>query len=211
MSNQVEMTDPVELSVGGLRGHFFRRAFHLGMIILPVAYYVYGESIGEKAGLSRQQIAASLFIAVAIIEAVRLKMGITIFGQREYESAQISALAWGALAITMCVLIAPEVGKYGSAYGMPLILCLVFGDPALGEARRYGLSEKPTFIIGTAVCFVVWIACWHLFETPLWFAPLMAPLCTAAEWPRLRWIDDNATMLLIPLCAVMLLHPFTGL
>jgi len=33
-------------------------------------------------------------------------------------------------------------------------------------------------------------------------------LCVAAEWPRLRYIDDNATMVLIPLGAVLLLEPF---
>ena len=44
--------------------------------------------------------------------------------------------------------------------------------------------------------------------TPLWLAPIMAPLCVAAEWPRLRWIDDNATILLIPLTAILLVVPW---
>jgi hypothetical protein len=39
---------------------------------------------------------------------------------------------------------------------------------------------------------------------------LMGPICVAAEWPRLRYIDDNATMLLIPLAVVLILEPFLG-
>jgi len=38
----------------------------------------------------------------------------------------------------------------------------------------------------------------------------MGPMCVAAEWPRLRYIDDNATMLLIPLALVLVLEPFLG-
>jgi hypothetical protein len=36
----------------------------------------------------------------------------------------------------------------------------------------------------------------------------MGPLTTAAEWPKLKWIDDNATMTLIPLATILLLVPF---
>ena len=39
-------------------------------------------------------------------------------------------------------------------------------------------------------------------------AILMAPLTMASELPKLRWIDDNATMVLIPLAAVLFIVPF---
>jgi hypothetical protein len=39
-------------------------------------------------------------------------------------------------------------------------------------------------------------------------ALFMAPLTMAAEIPKLRWIDDNATMILIPLVAVLFTAPF---
>jgi len=32
----------------------------------------------------------------------------------------------------------------------------------------------------------------------------------ASEWPRLTYIDDNATMVLIPLALVLILEPFAG-
>ncbi|HIO93894.1 MAG TPA: hypothetical protein EYN46_00815 [Candidatus Poseidoniales archaeon] len=216
-SGQIEMTDPVELSVGGLKGHLFRRFIHLAMVVLPFGYYIYGEDITHFISellaqeISREQLVSVMILIVIIGESIRLKLGVAIFGQREYEARQVSALAWGAIGIAICVLVAPEVGKFGAAYGMPLILCLVLGDPAIGEARRMGANPKTAFMVGTGVCLAIWLASWYFLATPLWLAPLMAPLCTASEWPRLKYIDDNATMLLIPLAAIVLLHPFTGL
>ena len=52
----------------------------------------------------------------------------------------------------------------------------------------------------------MWTWGWYFCNTPLWMAAVMAPLTVAAEWPRLRYIDDNATMILIPLAGVVLLH-----
>ena len=216
-SGLVDMTDPVDLSIGGLKGHLFRRFIHLAMVVLPLGYYVYGDEITDSLSeflsmkINREQVVSVVILIVLIAEALRLKFGITIFGQREYEASQVSALAWGAIGISMCFLIAPEVGKFGAAYGMPLIYCLVIGDPAIGETRRVGGSAKTAFMVGSGVCFAVWLSSWYLLATPLWLAPLMAPLCTAAEWPRLKYIDDNATMLLIPLAAILIFHPFTGL
>ena len=90
----------------------------------------------------------------------------------------------------------------------PLILSLSLGDPFLGELRRKGLDSRRVFIIGSIFISLIWVGTWHFVETPILFALLMGPLCVAAEWPRLRWIDDNATMLLIPLSAAILLVPW---
>ena len=45
MTEQVALTDPVDHSVGGVRGHLFRRAFHLAMSAIPFVYFEYGEKI----------------------------------------------------------------------------------------------------------------------------------------------------------------------
>ena len=90
----------------------------------------------------------------------------------------------------------------------PLILSLSLGDPFLGEMRRKGHEAKLVFLYGTIFLAVVWIICFIQFDTPVWLAFVMAPICVAAEWPRLRWIDDNATMLLIPLSVAIMLFPW---
>ena len=47
-----------------------------------------------------------------------------------------------------------------------------------------------------------------MFDTPLIACLIVAPIAVFSETPRLRYIDDNATMLLIPLAVVVTLEPF---
>ena len=205
-SGQVEMTDPIEQSKGGVYGHVLRRGIHLGLSFIPFIYFEFGKDFANMVGLNLPQFVSAIIIALIIAEAIRLKFSITIFGQREYEAHQVSALGWGAIGIGLVILMAPA-----EEYIWPLILSLSLGDPLMGELRRKGFEDKQVMIYSTLAIAAIWMACWHFFATPLWLVPLMAPLCMISEWPRLRWIDDNATMVLIPLCAILLLDPFIGL
>ncbi len=203
MSDQVELTNPVETSVGGMKGHILRRTVHIGMCAIPVVYFSWGDSISSKLGMDLQQIVASVVLFALVAEGIRLKLGITIFGQRDYEAKQISALAWGAFGIGMVLLLAPH-----EAYAYPLILSLSLGDPLMGELRRKGMESRNVMIYSTMLLLVIWLACTVQFGTPLVISLLLAPICMISEWPRLRYIDDNATMLLIPLSLVLILEPF---
>ena len=204
MSEQVELTDPVDHSVGGMYGHLFRRGFHIGMSIIPLIYYEYGEKLSAMVSITELQLVSALTIAIVLAEGIRLKLGVTIFGQRDYESKQVSALAWGGFAVGLTFLTLSEYPELV----WPLILSLSLGDPFLGEIRRKGLDAKSVFIYGSIFVGLIWVATWHFLDTPIWMAILMAPICVAAEWPRLRWIDDNATMLLIPLSVIIMLVPW---
>ena len=204
--------DHVKHSVGGTGGHIFRRLFHISMALIPWIYYVHGEAIGEMLSIEPIQFVSAVGISLLVFEMARIRFGILIFGQREYEKNQISALAWGSLSISVTF-----VALHGWSGGIdvhegwltiPIVLCLTFGDPAMGEARRKGLDDRTVFAIGTIVCGVTWLGCGYFFGTPYWMAILMGPLTTAAEWPKLRWIDDNGTMVLIPLAVTILLAPF---
>ena len=96
------------------------------------------------------------------------------------------------------------------AYAYPLILSLSLGDPLLGELRRKGVSTNSVIWAGTIGIALIWVFCALWVDTPWLLVALMAPICVAAEWPRLRYIDDNATMLLIPLAVVLVIEPFLG-
>jgi len=206
LSEQVELTNPVDLSVGGVYGHIFRRVFHISMFIIPVIFFEFGESFADSLGYTLPEV-VSIVILVAIFgEAIRLKFEFTIFGQREYEAKQVSALAWGGLAIGMVLLLAPI-----KQYAYPLIFSLSFGDPFMGEIRRMGVETRGVIIYSIAFMLAIWLICWYLFATPWWLAFIFAPMCVFAEMPRLRYIDDNATMLLIPLAGILILEPFIGL
>ena len=204
MSDQVELTDPVDHSVGGMYGHLFRRGFHIGMSFIPLVYYQYAEKLSDILSITEIQLVSLLTLAIVFAEAIRLKLGITIFGQRDYESKQVSALAWGGFAVGLTFLTLAEYPELV----WPLILSLSLGDPFLGEVRRKGYDSKTVFLSGSIFLILVWMACWYQLGTPILLAFVMAPICVAAEWPRLRWIDDNATMLLIPLSAAIMILPW---
>ena len=193
------LNDHVPHSIGGLSGHLFRRFIHLAMVIIPIIYYWEADSISSFTGLEPKQIVSICAFAIIISEVIRLRIGIVVFGQREYESSQLSAFFWGGTSVCLTLLIAPEEGINGAAYGLPLILSLTLIDPLLGELRRANVSTRKVIFYGY---------CAYLIGTPYVIAPFVSALVIASEWPRLPWIDDNATMILIPLGFLMLLSPF---
>ncbi|MEC7278633.1 MAG: hypothetical protein VXV98_01155, partial [Candidatus Thermoplasmatota archaeon] len=92
--------------------------------------------------------------------------------------------------------------------GYPLIFSLAIGDPLLGELRRAGQENRTASMWATLVLIGVWSAFAVVMATPWVLVPVLPFICVASEWPRLRWIDDNATMLFIPLLAVLLAVPW---
>ena len=203
--------DHVGHSIGGFGGHAFRRLTHVSMASIPYLYYVHGEAISSYFSLQAREFVSAICILILIIEAVRLRSGIVIVGQREYESNQISALAWGALAVALAILIAPE-GENGSMeagkYGAPIILGMTLVDPVMGEVKRTQKNLRTAIIAGLAVSYAVWIGCHFWIGTELIAALLLAPLTVLGELPPTRAIDDNATMVLLPLFGLVLLLPF---
>ena len=121
--------------------------------------------------------------------------GLTVFGQRDYEANQVSALAWGAVGVGFVLLLVPH-----EAYAWPLIASLSFGDPLMGELRRKGVEDRQVMIYATLFLLLIWLASSVLFGTPR-DGVFARPGLHAGRVPRLTYIDDNATMLLIPLAS----------
>ena len=205
---QVILTNPVSESVGGIRGHLFRRIVHLLMFTIPLLYYWIYSDIEEFLGVERDTVVIIVILIAGIGEIIRVKLGLTIFGQREYESRQISALAWGGISIGACLLLAPKGGINSAYIGIPIIFSLSFIDPYLGEVRRLNYSTNFVIFSGIVLSWLIWFGSWFYLETPWWIALIMGPITIASEWPRFRWIDDNATMVLIPLGAALIMSPF---
>jgi hypothetical protein len=202
--------DHVEHSIGGMGGHAFRRLTHVSMALIPYLYYVHGDEISSFFSLEARQFASAICILILVIESIRLRTGIVIVGQREYESSQISALAWGAVAVALALLIAPEGkdGMHAGAYGTPIILGMTLVDPVMGEVKRKMRDLRAAVIVGMVISYSVWIGCHFWIGTDLIAAILLAPLTVLGEIPSTKLIDDNATMVLFPLCGLVLLLPF---
>ena len=203
--------DHVGHSVGGMGGHAFRRLTHVSMASIPYLYYVHGERISSYFSLQAREFVSAICILILVIEVVRLRTGIVIVGQREYESSQISALAWGALAVALAILIAPggEIGSMEAGkYGAPIILGMTLVDPVMGEIKRTKKNLRAAIFTGLIVSYIVWVGCHFWIGTELIAAILLAPLTVLGEILPSREIDDNATMVLFPLVGLVLLLPF---
>ena len=206
--------DHVEHSVGGFGGHAFRRLTHVSMAAIPLIYYTRGDDLTGYFSVGLDELVSYVFILVLVIETVRLRFGIVIVGQREYESKQISAFAWGAFAVCLALLVtgmepfASGSGIKSGIYGIPLIFGLTFVDPLMGEIKRQKQDMRLAIITGLAASYAIWIGCSFWLGTPLWTCILLAPLTVLGELPRIKYIDDNATMILLPLAAMLLLSPF---
>jgi hypothetical protein len=179
------------------------------MCIIPFAYHLWGDSIAGKVSMTPSDFVIAVAVFFIVIEVIRIKFGIIIVGQREYEAKQVSALAWGAVAVCLTLILAPQEGEGLEAgkYTIPLICGLTFVDPIMGEVKRAKMGMKPAVLVGLAVSYTIWMGSVALFSTPFLVAVLLAPLTVAGEVPRVSWIDDNATMILFPLIALLLLHP----
>jgi len=200
--------DHVAKSVGGMGGHLLRRSVHLSIIIIPTLFYWWGDNIAVFLDLKLIMIPSIIGFTVLFLEAIRLRLGLVVYGQREYESAQPSAMFWGFFAICLTLIIAPQHGVSGAAYGAPIIWCLAIVDPALGEARRSEFDEKNVMIFGFFLAMLIWLFAAFALGTPAWLAPIMAAITIVAERPRLKWLDDNGAMVLAPLSIITLLGPF---
>ena len=203
--------DHVGHSIGGMGGHAFRRLTHVSMASIPYLYYVHGSTISSYFSLQAREFVSVICVLILVTEAVRLRTGIVIVGQREYESSQISALAWGALAVALAILIAPEGendGMGAGKYGAPIILGMTLVDPVMGEVKRKMKDLRVAIILGLVVSYAVWVGCHFWIGTELIAALLLAPLTVLGELPPTRAIDDNATMVLFPLVGLVLLLPF---
>ena len=63
-------------------------------------------------------------------------------------------------------------------------------------------------LVGYCIILFIYILCHFLFYTPLLLIIIMPPITVLAEWPNLRYFDDNGLMQLIPLFVVLILEVF---
>jgi hypothetical protein len=184
------------------------------MAAIPLIYYTSGDDVAGHFSVGLDELVSYVFFLVLVIEAVRLRFGIIIVGQREYESKQISAFAWGAFAVCLALLVtgmepfASGSGLKSGIYGIPLIFGLTFVDPLMGEIKRQKQDMRLAITTGLAASYAIWVGCSFWLGTPLWACILLAPLTVLGELPRVKYIDDNAMMILFPLAGLLLLSPF---
>lgn len=190
-------------------GYVFRRMIHILMGLIPFLYYFHGDKVHEWLPINANQLISLIVICVVVFEAVRLLGHWKVYGQRDYEAYTISAAAWTIFALGLVLLQTPRLGVHGGGLGIPLILAACFSDPMMGEARIRGYKTQSIILVGVVFASLAWLIGVVFLGAPWWLIPILVPITVLAELPCLSWMDDNATMLLLPLAAIFLIIPWT--
>jgi hypothetical protein len=178
------------------RGQALRRIVHLSTPIFLI-YYFLPNPLWD-GGPTRVLGLLILFALVLVGEALRLIYRPKIIGMREYEKTQISAAAWAAVGMTFAFLFFPL------GYSAPSLMGMGWVDPVIGDLRRKCSPQYP--YVPLFLYFLLALVSMTIIVGPslkvIIGSLVAAPLGIWAERLRLRYVDDDFLMIVIPLIAI---------
>ncbi|MFI4919777.1 MAG: hypothetical protein ACHP65_09505, partial [Legionellales bacterium] len=172
--------------------------------IIPVIYYWIKVPVSHYLGLSSLSLLLILASVLLMVEIIRIQQGWLFFCQREYERKTPSAFIWTGLGLIVVLIFAPQYHGYEAAFTFPIIWSLAVGDPLLGECRRMGYAPTAAVLITLLPLSIIWLLTSIWFTTPYWLILVLPGLAILAEWPSIRWLDDNFIMMTVPLLFIKL-------
>lgn len=180
---------------GTKREVVMRRAVH-ALIALAPAYYAIPVNL-PFIGWHRWTLVVVFFSGVMLFEAYRLRKGITFLGLRPHERNQIASFAWAAAGITAVLWLCPHDIAAAALVGMALV------DPLAGEMRAAGYRDRSAVSVSLAVYFVLCAAVLTLWDLrpdahALLLSAVAAALGVASERVKVRHVDDDFLMLVVP-------------
>jgi len=171
-----------------------RRIAHLLIALTPLYYALPVEL--PILSVHRWALVVVFFSGVCVFEAFRLWKGITFLGLRPHEKEQIASFAWAAAGIAAVLWLCPHDVAAAALVGM------AFVDPLAGELRMakgdaiaVGVSLAVYFALAFSILFL-WE--WREGMLVVVLAALGAVAAVAAERTKMRYIDDDFLMLVIP-------------
>ncbi len=135
-------------------GNLIRRALHC-IASLTIIYYFFPDTF---LGIPKE-IPIVLILAVLPIslDTIRIVGGYNWKGIRAHEKHKYASYVWFMLGSLILILIAPQF------IAAPAIIAAAFGDPLIGETRRFRRSLA--FGIGFLFCFLVYFPFLYLNNT----------------------------------------------
>ncbi|MBN1539879.1 MAG: hypothetical protein JW939_07015 [Candidatus Thermoplasmatota archaeon] len=201
------------------RDHLIRRGIHLisGAVVV---YYLFPSTFLFLP--MKLWLIVLLGFVPLVMEVIRLKRGMLIFGQREFERGRIASYAWALWTSMVIMLVLPQ------EIALPVILIYTLADPVIGEVRLWK-KYLVLPVAGTFVFFLFLVFGYHPFLAL--FAAFFMVSGEALEIaghiqvrPELYRIyrnskfrenlvlafrtDDNATTQLVPALALGLVYLF---
>ena len=177
-------------------GHVLRRLVHMSSPIFLIFYWLpeplWAGGPGRQVGL-----VFALFVTL-VFESIRMTKQLKIIGMRPYESNRMSAAAWAGIALVIAFLFFPFEVAAPAIFGMAWI------DPLCGELRKRNSRLYPNLpkIAYFVLVMVIMIATVGLYIGVVLAAALAAQVAISVEKTKTRFLDDDFTMLVIPLIVI---------
>jgi hypothetical protein len=174
----------------------FRRTFH---VISPIflAYYILPETLAD--GISRTSVTLLFVGTAACIEIARIALSLPLLGLRPYEGRRVSAYFQGLLGLAIGLFLVRD-----PAIVVPVFLGMAWIDPLAALARK---KNWPRVLV-VAAYFGLFLGTEIVMNTVpgLGWQFAFAILATAAamivEGPKLRQLDDDLLMLVVPMAVL---------
>lgn len=174
-----------------------RRLVH---ICLPVLLLYYAVPEDTWLGIDKRVVLLSVLFLLLVFEFVRLAQQIRVFGTRDYEMDNIAAYLWAGIGFTVAFL------AFDFTLVVPAVLGMAWVDPVSGQLRGRG-RLYPWLPFGSYLLIaIVSLALLSSFD-PLKIiaiAVVGAASGIAAEHWRIRFVDDDFLMLVVPLVLMTL-------
>jgi len=178
--------------------HWYRRAIHAFGAVFLVYYLIPSEGL-----LNTIKITATLSIITifGIIEIMRIKKIINLFGSRVYENERVASYFYFGIGVTILLIFFPQ------QIAVPSILCAAFADPAVGELR-VKIGKKNAYLFMFLLSFVLFFIIWNNAPSPFFIiVPFLGAIgVLAGEIGNFRWIDDDLLIQIVPAVLISVLY-----
>ncbi len=187
------------------RGHILRRLVHMSSPIFLVYYWLpdplWAGGPGRQIGL-----VFALFLTL-VFESIRMAKHLNIIGMRPYESNRMSAAAWAGIALVFTFLFFPL------SVTAPVIFGMAWIDPLCGELRKHNSHLYPNLpkLAYFVLVLVVMTVVVGLSIGVLVAAAISAPVAISVEKTKTRFLDDDFTMIVIPLIVIAIVFLVFGM
>ncbi len=149
----------------------------------------------------KEYVLLAALAAIYVLEALRLAAGLELPTIRAYEAGRVGSFAIFGTAIVLAILLFP----------VPIACAVVLGtavaDPLAGELRRdprfRRIDALAPFAVYAALAWAGLAAIGRWPAVPsVGLAAVAAAIAVAVERPKVRWIDDDFVMVLVPALAL---------
>jgi hypothetical protein len=178
------------------RGHVLRRLVHMSSPIFLI-YYWLPDPLWAGGPIRPIGLIFALFLTL-VFESIRMTKQLNIIGMRPYESSRMSAAAWAGIGLVFAFLFFPIEVTAPAIFGMAYI------DPLCGELRKRNSHLYPNLpkLAYFALVLAVMVAIVGLSIGVVVAAALAALVAISVEKTKTRFLDDDFTMLVIPLLVI---------